>query len=188
MYFIINISKWSVIEILRKFKGLIDTYWAKYRAFRVVFVISFLSSMIVSAIYVVYALYQYPLFPIIFILVVLGLQKGVFKRIVDSLKHKLNNAWGITLSERSLKKADAGRLVTFFLVFAMGFVFAPFVGVGMLMILELLPFNSGNESIVFGGSIVVYLLLYMGLWFWLKEKVRIKLGFPFNAGSKELAS
>ena len=92
------------------------------------------------------------------------------------------------MSERNLKKADVSRLVTFFLVFALGFMFAPFVGVGMLMILELLPFNSGNESIVFGGSIVVYLLLYMGLWFWLKEKGRIKLGFPFNEGSKELAS
>jgi hypothetical protein len=48
--------------------------------------------MIVSAIYIFYALYQYPLFPIIFILALIGLQKGVFKRIANSLKHKLNKA------------------------------------------------------------------------------------------------
>ena len=73
------------------------------------------------------------------------------------------------MSESKMKKVDIRRSITFFLLFAMGFVLAPFVGVGMLVILETLSL-VGSERIVFGGSVVVYLLLYMGLWFRLRSK------------------
>ena len=82
-----------MIEIRRKLKGVIDAYWAKYKAFRVIFVISFLIFMVVSAIYLFYTLYQSSfihLFSLILLLAVLGLQRGIFKRIANSLKHRLN--------------------------------------------------------------------------------------------------
>jgi len=56
------------------------------------------------------------------------------------------------------------------LLFIAGFFAAPFVGVGVLMLLKVSFFSRGIEPMIFGGSIVVYLLLYMGLWFWLKKK------------------
>ena len=82
-----------MIEILRKLKGMIDISWAKYRAFRVIFVISFLIFMVVSDIYIIYAFYQSSFihaFSLIFILVVFGLKRGIFKRIANSLKHRQN--------------------------------------------------------------------------------------------------
>lgn len=56
------------------------------------------------------------------------------------------------------------------LLFIAGFFAAPFVGVGVLMLLEVFSFSRGIEPVIFGGSVVVYLLLYMGLWFWIKKK------------------
>jgi O-antigen/teichoic acid export membrane protein len=52
-------------------------------------------------------------------------------------------------------------------LFALGFLAAPFVGIGVLTLLENFGFNM---PAMFGVSIVVYLVLYMGLWFWLKKK------------------
>lgn len=57
-----------------------------------------------------------------------------------------------------------------FILFAAGFFAAPFVGVGILMLFETFNLSRGIEPMIFGGSIVVYLLLYMGLWFRLKKK------------------
>ena len=56
-------------------------------------------------------------------------------------------------------------------LFAFGFFAAPFVGIGALMLFE----NFGyNMPAIFGVSIVVYLLLYMGLWFWLRKNGILK--------------
>lgn len=56
-----------------------------------------------------------------------------------------------------------------FLLFASGFVAAPFVIVGMFMLIEN-AFNTRISQIIFGIGIVVYLLFYMGLWLWVKRK------------------
>jgi len=40
----------------------------------------------------------------------------------------------------------------------------------VLMLFEVFAFSRGAEPVIFGGSVVAYLLLYMGLWFWLKKK------------------
>ena len=61
------------------------------------------------------------------------------------------------------------------LMFIAGFLAAPFVGVGVLMLLKVSFFQRGIEPMIFGGSVVVYLLLYMGLWFWLKKTGIFKL-------------
>lgn len=52
-------------------------------------------------------------------------------------------------------------------LFALGFLAAPFVGIGVLMLFENFGFNM---PAIFGVSLVVYLLFYMGLWFWLRKK------------------
>jgi hypothetical protein len=52
------------------------------------------------------------------------------------------------------------------LLFALGFLAAPFVGIGVLMLFENLGFDN---PVIFGVSITAYLFLYMGLWFWLKR-------------------
>jgi hypothetical protein len=62
-----------------------------------------------------------------------------------------------------------------FLLFALGFLAAPLVAAGLLILVE----NALSIRLtppIFGISITVYLLLYMGLWFWLKKKgiVRFK--------------
>ncbi len=74
---------------------------------------------------------------------------------------------GIAISE---KKVQVRGMIAFLLIFSAGFLAAPFVGVGILMVASMFPFSRGIEPIVFGGSITGYLLLYMGLWFWLKKK------------------
>lgn len=55
------------------------------------------------------------------------------------------------------------------LLFAIGFLTAPLVGISTLMIFDHLSLSAGRENIVFGGSIVIYLVLYMGLWYRLKR-------------------
>jgi hypothetical protein len=57
------------------------------------------------------------------------------------------------------------------ILFALGFFAAPFVGIVVLMLLE----NFGlYMPALFGVSITIYLLLYMGLWFWLRKKSILK--------------
>lgn len=53
------------------------------------------------------------------------------------------------------------------LLFALGFLVAPFVGIGVLMLFENLGFDI---PAIFGVSITAYLLLYMGLCFDLKKR------------------
>ncbi len=74
---------------------------------------------------------------------------------------------GTLISE---KKIRVRGIIAFLLIFSAGFLAAPFVGVGVLMVVSMFPVSRGIEPIVFGGSITGYLLLYMGLWFWLKKK------------------
>jgi len=61
------------------------------------------------------------------------------------------------------------------LLFVAGFFAAPFVGVGVLMVVSMFPFSRGIEPIVFGGSITGYLLLYLGLVYWLRKKGFLKI-------------
>jgi len=74
---------------------------------------------------------------------------------------------GIFISEKQIQVQ--GMLVPF-LLFAVGLFAAPLVGVGILMLVETFNLSRGIEPIIIGGSVVFYLLLYMGLWFWLKKK------------------
>src|SRR3989304_4653118 len=80
---------------------------------------------------------------------------------------------GVLISE---KRGQVRWSITFLLVFAAGFFAAPLVGVGILMVADKFPFSRGIEGIIFGGSITIYLLLYMLLWFWLKKKNIFKFG------------
>ncbi|MEM1552571.1 MAG: hypothetical protein QXS01_02855 [Candidatus Bathyarchaeia archaeon] len=61
-----------------------------------------------------------------------------------------------------------------FLLFAMGFLAAPFVIVGMLILVEN-ALSTRINPIMFGIGIAVYLLLYMGLWFLVKRKGIVRL-------------
>jgi hypothetical protein len=61
------------------------------------------------------------------------------------------------------------------ILFVLGFLAAPFAGIGVLMLFENLGFDN---PAIFGVSITAYLFLYMGLWFWLKKKGIFKRGNP----------
>jgi len=58
------------------------------------------------------------------------------------------------------------------LLFVLGFLAAPFVGVGVLMLSENLGFDN---PVIFAVSITAYLFLYMVLWFWLRKKGVFKM-------------
>lgn len=70
----------------------------------------------------------------------------------------------------SQKKIRIRAVIVPFLLFALGFLAAPFVGIAVLMLIENSAFAGGIKPVMFGASIAIYLLLYMGLWFWLKKK------------------
>lgn len=74
---------------------------------------------------------------------------------------------GLLISERRIQAR--WKLVPL-LLFVVGFFAAPFVGVGLLMLLNRFSFSRGIEPVIFGGSITGYLLLYMGFWLYLKKK------------------
>jgi len=75
---------------------------------------------------------------------------------------------GFLVSEKRIQAR--WKFVPLLLLFISGFFAAPFVGVGVLMVVSMFSFSRGIEPMIFGGSITGYLLLYMGLWFWLKKK------------------
>jgi len=79
---------------------------------------------------------------------------------------------GIFISE---KKIEVRGMLVSLLLFVAGFFAAPFVGVGVLMVVSMFPFSRGIEPIVFGGSITGYLLLYLGLIYWLRKKGFLKI-------------
>ncbi|MGB9714753.1 MAG: hypothetical protein ACPLZC_07255 [Candidatus Bathyarchaeales archaeon] len=74
---------------------------------------------------------------------------------------------GILASER---KIQIKTMIIPFILFALGFCFAPFVAVGILMLTSNFPFSRGIEPLIVGGSIIGYLSLYMLFWFWLNKK------------------
>ena len=74
---------------------------------------------------------------------------------------------GLLISERRIQ---ARWKFVPLLLFVVGFLAAPFVGVGLLMLLNRFSFSRGIEPVIFGGSITGYLLLYTGLWLYLKKK------------------
>lgn len=80
---------------------------------------------------------------------------------------------GMLISE---KKIQVRGMLASLLLFLAGFLAAPFVGVGVLMVVSIFPFSRGIEPIAFVGSVMGYLLLYMGLWFWLKKRGIFKFG------------
>jgi hypothetical protein len=78
---------------------------------------------------------------------------------------------GLLISE---KRIQARWKFAPLLLFIAGFLAFPFVGVGVLMFVETFSLSRGIEPVIFGGTITVYLLLYMGFWFWLKKKGILK--------------
>lgn len=79
---------------------------------------------------------------------------------------------GILVSE---KKIQIRSRITFTILFAAGFFAAPLVATGILMFASNFSFSKGFEPLIFGGSIIGYLLLYMLLWFMLKKRGVFKL-------------
>ncbi len=76
---------------------------------------------------------------------------------------------GILVSQKQVRV----RAVLFsFLLFALGFLAAPFVGIGVLMLFENFGFDI---PAIFGVCVTVYLLLYVVLGFWLRKKGVLKL-------------
>ncbi|MEM3551219.1 MAG: hypothetical protein QXN87_01970 [Candidatus Bathyarchaeia archaeon] len=74
---------------------------------------------------------------------------------------------GILISE---KKIQTRSMITFTILFSAGFFAAPVVAVGILMLASNFPFSRGMESLIFGGSIIGYLLFYTLFWFWYNKK------------------
>lgn len=84
---------------------------------------------------------------------------------------------GILVSE---KKIQIRPMITPFIFFALGFFMAPFVAVGISMLLSNFPFSRGIEPLIVGGSVIGYLSLYMLFWFWFNKKKGI-----FKAGEAD---
>jgi hypothetical protein len=70
----------------------------------------------------------------------------------------------------SQKKIRVRAMLARFLLFVLGFLAAPFVGVGVLLLRDAVASGLGSTPAIFGVSIIVYLLFYMGFWVWLKKK------------------
>jgi hypothetical protein len=77
---------------------------------------------------------------------------------------------GVFISEKKIRVQ--AMLVIHLFLFALGFLVAPFVGIAVLMVIENFGFDT---PAMFGVSVTVYLLAYMGLGFWLKKKGILKL-------------
>ena len=105
---------------------------------------------------------------------VLGSEYDILIRWVSTIGLILLGVFiGVFISE---KRVQVRGMMAFLVIFVAGFFAAPFVGVGILMVVTRFPFSRGIEPIIFGGSITGYLLLYMLLWFWLKKKGIFKFG------------
>ena len=108
------------------------------------------------------------------VLNVLGSEYDILIRWVSTISLILLGVFiGVLISEKNVQVRG---IMAFLFIFAVGFLAAPFVGVGILMVVTSFPFSRGIKPIVFGGSITGYLLLYMLLWFWLKKKGVFKSG------------
>lgn len=102
---------------------------------------------------------------------ILGSEVDILIRWVSAISLILLGVFvGVFISK---KQMQVRAMLIPFLLFALGFLAAPFVVVGVLMLVEN-TFSIRINPLIFGMSIAVYLLLYMGLWFWLKRKGRVK--------------
>jgi len=96
---------------------------------------------------------------------VLGSEFDILIRWVSAISLILLGVFvGALISQKQIR---VRALLLPYLLFVLGFLVAPFVGIGVLMLFENLGFDN---SAIFGVSITAYLFLYMGLWFWLKKK------------------
>ncbi|OGD44643.1 hypothetical protein A3K79_06565 [Candidatus Bathyarchaeota archaeon RBG_13_46_16b] len=96
---------------------------------------------------------------------VLGNEFDILMRLVSAISLILIGVLvGVLISQKQIR-VRAVLLPS--LLFVLGFLAAPFVGIGVLMLFENLGFDI---PVIFGVSITAYLFLYMGLWFWLKKK------------------
>jgi Trk-type K+ transport system membrane component len=77
--------------------------------------------------------------------------------------------FGVLISEKKIRVR--AMLVFQFLLFALGFLAAPLVAAGAVMLTETYT-SSRVIPAVAGVVVVAYLLLYMRLWFWLKKNKR----------------
>jgi len=76
---------------IQRLRNTINELWARYQLFRVILAISFLVSITAISIYIAYTLYQIGLFhflSIVFILLLLGMHRGIFKRMAEALKKR----------------------------------------------------------------------------------------------------
>lgn len=81
---------------------------------------------------------------------------------------------GLFISQKQIRVRPM--LVVQLLLFTLGFLAAPLVGIGVLMLVENLRFDiPAILGVSVGASVTVYLLLYMGLVFWLKKKGILRL-------------
>lgn len=103
---------------------------------------------------------------------VLGSEVGVFIRLVSSISLILLGVLvGVFISKKQIR---VRAILVPFLLFALGFLAAPFIIIGALMLIEN-AFSTRINPIMVGIGIAVYLLLYMGLWFWIKRKGMVRL-------------
>jgi hypothetical protein len=95
---------------------------------------------------------------------VLGNEFDILMRLVSAISLILLGVLvGVLISQKQIRV----RAVLLPSLFVLGFFAAPFVGIGVLMLFENFGFDM---PVIFGVSITAYLLLYMGLWFWLKKR------------------
>jgi hypothetical protein len=81
---------------------------------------------------------------------------------------------GLFISQKQIRVRPM--LVVQLLLFTLGFLATPLVGIGVLMLVENLRFDiPALLGVSVGVSVTVYLLLYMGLVFWLKKKGTLRL-------------
>ena len=96
---------------------------------------------------------------------VLGSEFDILMRSVSAISLILLGVFvGALISQKQIR---VRALLLPSLLFVLGFLAAPFVGIGVLVLFENLGFDN---PVIFGVSITAYLFLYMGLWFWLKKK------------------
>jgi hypothetical protein len=78
-------------KLMKRLGRWIDACWAKYTSFQVISIVSFLLFVIVLALYTTYALYASSLLhvaPVTCIVILLGLQKKVFRGLAKAVRRK----------------------------------------------------------------------------------------------------
>ena len=89
---------------------------------------------------------------------VLGSEYEIMMRWVSTIGLILCGVFiGLLVSEKRIQAR--WKFVPLLLLFIAGFFAAPFVGVGVFMLLNVFSFSRGIEPMIFGGSVVTYLLL-----------------------------